>query len=256
MMRVRDIKTDPALSGIFAIQKEILTAIIQSIKESGYDKAEPIVIWKGRNIVVDGHTRLQAAREAGIVEVPVEEKEFATLEEAKRYSYKRQAERRNLSQAEIFAAATELQNKTERDGTGRASELLAKELGISPATIQHARSVSAAATPEIIDKVKQNKLTINQAYKEIKKDKHIKAKSDFEYVKISIHKTNLRIAEQNSMIKEIFNTVFSTILDFKRNGKISTELYQDITELLKPLTGKVIEDTMAESDTTGVSIEL
>jgi hypothetical protein len=149
---------------MFAIRVETLASIIASMKESGYDKSQPLVLWKGKGMVVDGHTRLQAAREAGITEIPTEEKEFASLEDAKLYAYRRQAERRNLTPAEILAAAMELQPKDARDGAGRASEILARNLGVSPSTVKHAQAVAHEASPEIIDEVKRNHMTINRAY--------------------------------------------------------------------------------------------
>jgi ParB family chromosome partitioning protein len=180
LKRVSEIKTDPRLAGMFAIGAETLAAIIKSIRESGYDKSQPRVLWKGEGVVVDGHTRLQAAREAGIVEIPVVEKEFASLEDAKLYAYRRQAERRNLTPAEILAAATELQHKDSRDGTGRATEILAKNLGISPSTIKHAQTVAHEAPAEIIDEVKKNRMTIDKAYRltKGKHDKPVKAKPE------------------------------------------------------------------------------
>jgi ParB-like chromosome segregation protein Spo0J len=179
MKRVSEIKTDPRLAGMFAVRAETLAAIIKSMRESGYDKSQPLVLWKGEGVVVDGHTRLQAALEAGIAEIPVEEKEFTSLEDAKLYAYRRQAERRNLTPAEILAAATELQHKDSRDGTGRASEILAKNLGISPSTVKHARTVAHEASPEIIDEVKRNQMTIDRAYRLTKgKDKPVKAKQE------------------------------------------------------------------------------
>jgi ParB-like chromosome segregation protein Spo0J len=130
--------------------------------------------------VVDGHTRLKAAIEAGIPEIPVEEKEFAALEDAKLYACRRQAERRNLTPAEILAAAAELKHKDSRDGTGRASEILAKNLGISPTTVKHAQVVAQEAPAEIIDEVKNNRMTINRAYRLAKRkpDKPAKAKPE------------------------------------------------------------------------------
>jgi ParB family chromosome partitioning protein len=168
LRRTPEIKTDPELSGMFAIKPEILTAIIKSIQESGYDRSQPLVLWKERGVVVDGHTRLQAAVEAGISEIPVVEKEFASLADAKLYAYRRQAERRNLTPAEILAAAAALQPRDSRDGTGRASEILAKTLGVSPSTVKHAQTVAHEAPPEIIDEVKSNNITIDKAYRLIK----------------------------------------------------------------------------------------
>jgi ParB/RepB/Spo0J family partition protein len=165
MKRVSEITTDPRLAGMFAIKAEILASIVTSMREAGYDKSQPLVVWKEQGAVVDGHTRLQAASEAGITEIPVVEKEFASLEDAKLYAWRRQAERRNLTPAEILAAATELQHKDSRDGTGRASEILAKNLGVSPSTVKHAQAVAQEAPPEIIDEVKKNQMTINKAYR-------------------------------------------------------------------------------------------
>ncbi|MDR2052801.1 MAG: hypothetical protein LBP80_05235 [Treponema sp.] len=164
MKRVSEIKTDPLLGGMFAVKAEILAAIVKSMRESGYDKSQPVVLWKGKDLVVDGHTRLEAAREAGIGEIPVEEKEFDRIEDAKLYAYRRQAERRNLSPAEILGAAAELRNKDTRDGSGRASEILAGELGLSPSTVKHAKAVAGEAPPEIIEEVKKNRMSINKAY--------------------------------------------------------------------------------------------
>jgi ParB family chromosome partitioning protein len=164
MKRVSEIKTDPRLGGMFAIKAEILAAIVKSMRESGYDKSQPIVLWKGKDLVVDGHTRLLAAREAGLGEIPVEEKDFDRIDDAKLYAYKRQAERRNLTASEILAAATELRNKDTRDGSGRSSEILARELGLSPSTVKHAKAVAGEAPPEIIEEVKKNRMSINRAY--------------------------------------------------------------------------------------------
>jgi hypothetical protein len=107
----------------------------------------------------------QAAKEAEIGEIPVEEKEFESIEEAKLYAYKRQAERRNLTASEILAASMALRNKEARDGTGRASEILARGMGISPSTVKHAKAVAKEGSPEIIEQVKKNRMSIDKAYR-------------------------------------------------------------------------------------------
>jgi ParB family chromosome partitioning protein len=168
MMRTTDIQTDPELASLFHINEETLEEITQSMKESGYDRAEPLVLWRGRNTVVDGHTRLQAALAAGIFEVPVEEKSFEDMNEAQWYAFRRQADRRNLTQAEIYKAATELQAKLSRDGTGRAAELLAKRLNVSASTLEHARVVEARADEQTIAAVKSGDMSINQAYRQVR----------------------------------------------------------------------------------------
>jgi ParB family chromosome partitioning protein len=237
MTRTSEIQTDPVLEKIFAIKEETLQAIINSMKESGYDKAEPVVIWKGKNIVVDGHTRLKAAIVAGIAEIPVEEKEFASLDEAKQYTKKRQIDRRNLNQSEIYEAAAELSNKEGRDGSGRAAEILANELGISAATVHHARAVAASEMPEVIDQVKQTKLSINQAYKLTRKKTPKPEDGEFEKVQIRIHTSSMHIITNDHAGKEAFKELLSRLHALETTGKITGAVYQDTAELLRPILG-------------------
>jgi ParB family chromosome partitioning protein len=171
MLGLDHISTDPELEGLFSIDEEILAEIIQSINDNGYDRAEPVVVWKGRGVVVDGHTRLKAAAEAGLTEIPVVEKEFEDLNEAKWYAFRRQADRRNLTQAEIFRAATELEFRLSRDGSGRAAELLAKRLGVSRSMIARARSVAARASDEVKTAVIAGELSVYQAYETVRERK-------------------------------------------------------------------------------------
>jgi ParB-like chromosome segregation protein Spo0J len=263
MMRTGEIRTDPALEGIFTIQEETVQAITKSMRESGYDKAEPIVVWKGKAVVVDGHTRLKAAIEAGIPEIPVEEKEFASLEEARRYTKKRQIDRRNLSQKEIYEAAAELRNKHERDGSGRAAELLAKELGISAATVHHARKVAASAPPEVIDQVKQNTMSINQAYLLTKKKTPRGVPAEYENVRVKIHTSSIETVTSSPALQEAFRELLSYLYHAERSGGIPAQVYQDTAALLKPLLGDDFlqnpgaEDSNGpgETETAGVPVE-
>jgi ParB family chromosome partitioning protein len=171
MMRVSEIEEDPEISNMFQVHEDVFQAILESMREKGYDQAEPLVIWKGKKIVVDGRTRLRAARAAELTEVPVVEREFETLNDAKFYCYKRQADRRNLTQAEIFTVAAELGLKVNRDGNGRGAESLAKELGVSQSVIEKARTVAKHAPEEDIEAVKNNEMSINKAYERLRQSK-------------------------------------------------------------------------------------
>ncbi|MDR2509297.1 MAG: ParB/RepB/Spo0J family partition protein, partial [Spirochaetaceae bacterium] len=132
-MRVEDILIDPLISQAFIYKRQILDEVCRSIRENGYDKSQPIAIWKGANIVVDGHTRLEAAKEAGLTEVPVAEMEFAGKEEAILYTFERQLLRRNLTQAEILTAVEMMPERKAKNGEGRAADDLAGKLGVSAA---------------------------------------------------------------------------------------------------------------------------
>lgn len=171
MMRVSEIEEDPEISNMFQVHDDVFQAILKSMREKGFDQAEPLVIWKGKKIVVDGRTRLRAAKEAEILEVPVVERDFETLDEAKFYCYKRQADRRNLTQAEIFTVASELGLKVNHDGNGRSAENLAKEMGVSRSVIDKARTVAKHGSEEDIEAVKKNEISINKAYENLRKSK-------------------------------------------------------------------------------------
>jgi ParB family chromosome partitioning protein len=235
MMRTSEIKTDPVLERIFAIKEETLQAIIKSMKEAGYDKAEPVVIWKGKNIMVDGHTRLKAAIAAGITEIPAEEKDFASIGEAKEYTRKRQINRRNLNQSEIYEAASGLQNKGERDGSGRAAEILAKELGISATTVHHAKAVAASAPPEVIERIKHNTMSINQAYNLTRKKTPKPESGEFEKIQARIHKSSIQFIAASLPAQEAFKELVLSLWDLEKNEKLSVPVYQDMMALLKPL---------------------
>jgi ParB family chromosome partitioning protein len=161
--RPQDITFDPDLD-IFNINDELVETIAQAMREKGYDKSQPVVVWKGRGCVVDGRTRLKAALAAELPELPVVEKEFDSLEEAIQYAYRRQAERRNLSQGEILEAAIRLGIKERRDGTGKGREKLAKDLGVSESTIKRARTVAKRGSDDDLKAIKKGEKTINQVY--------------------------------------------------------------------------------------------
>jgi ParB-like chromosome segregation protein Spo0J len=170
MMRPEEIKIDPEIAGIFRIKEETVAEIVRSIKENDYDKSQPLVIWKGQNILVDGHTRLAAVNRLEMEEVPVVEKEFEDREDAILYTFDRQVLRRNLEPGEILAAAMLLKQRKEKDGNGRAAEQLAKRLGVGVVTIYHARKVGAEAPEADIKAVQKGEKTIGEVYEKLKKN--------------------------------------------------------------------------------------
>jgi ParB family chromosome partitioning protein len=145
--------------------------IVENIKKNGYDKSQPVVLWKGNNTLLDGHTRLSAAKVAGLDEIPAIEMEFESFADAILYTFERQVIRRNLTSAEILIAAGTLQERKSRDGKGRAAEQLAERLGVSAATIYQAKKILAEAPEELIEEVRSGKKPINTGYNEIAKPK-------------------------------------------------------------------------------------
>jgi ParB family chromosome partitioning protein len=165
--RITDIVIDPEVSKVFKINDKIFDEISQKMRASGYDKSQPVVIWKGENILLDGHTRLAAAKELELAEIPAVEMEFENREDALLYTFERQAVRRNLSSAEILAAAQMIHGRKEKDGKGRAAEQLAGRLGVSPATIYQARKIMMEAPEEDLKAVQAGEKSIKSVYTKI-----------------------------------------------------------------------------------------
>jgi ParB-like chromosome segregation protein Spo0J len=162
-MRPQDIAVNPELD-IFEIDGALIEDITQSIREKGYDISQPLVLWKGQGCVVDGRSRLKAALAAELPEIPVVEREFENLEAAVKYAFRRQAERRNLTQGEILEASIRLGIKDYRDGKGRSGEWLARSLGVSESTIKRSRAVAKHGSEEDHKAIKKGEKTINQVY--------------------------------------------------------------------------------------------
>lgn len=173
--RVADIVIDPVISKVFAIRKKTLEDVARKIRENGYDKSQPVVVWKGKNILLDGHTRLEAAKELGLEEIPAAELEFESMEDALLYTFERQALRRNLTPAEILNAARLMEQKKKRDGKGRAAEQMAEHLGVSAATMYSAKKILKEAAPEAVEAVRKGERSIRSVYSEIT-EKNRKAK--------------------------------------------------------------------------------
>jgi hypothetical protein len=65
-MRIDQIKTREPFSELFPVEDRIIEALRRDMEIRGYDKSQPIVIWDQEGVVVDGHTRLKAAKLAGM----------------------------------------------------------------------------------------------------------------------------------------------------------------------------------------------
>jgi hypothetical protein len=103
---IDSLKMTPPFESLFPVDtetyKQTFSMVYVNIDLMGFDKTQPIIVWKGKNIVIDGHTRLRAARQKGIKEVWVIEKEFLNDDDAIQYAVHLQRDRRKLTDADIL----------------------------------------------------------------------------------------------------------------------------------------------------------
>ncbi len=184
LVNTDSLRTAAPFKNLFPIREDILNKIAEDMKQHGFDRAHPIAVWSGHNLtVVDGHTRLLAAIKLGFPQVPVVLKKFANEEKALEYAIDSQANRRNLTDAELMKCLSLLDRRRKvgrpRKGdatTGKSAEQTAMLLGTSRGTVEKIRSIIDHAPEEIKDAVRSGNLTINKAYvitmEKVKTDKY------------------------------------------------------------------------------------
>ena len=169
-LQVSELRIQDPFASIFPIGSDTLDSIQRSMEKNGFDPVFPILVWEKDNIVVDGHTRLAAAKAIGIEEVPVLFKSFETQDDAVLYSFHIQRNRRNMADDDILRCLELLdtihagtQTKTRKE----TNESRARELGISPHKVDKARKVMEHGTDEIRESVNAGEKSIHKAFQEV-----------------------------------------------------------------------------------------
>jgi hypothetical protein len=135
---------------------------------------EKIILWN--NYIIDGHNRYNIAKQWNL-EFETESKSFSS-ELTDGWKYKLQQRKKeiltkkheNERQKRRVSNVDTLEKKAE---SGRTRKEIAKSLNWSTGKVAMADVVFKKATPEIEEKVLKNEITINQAYKKIKKEEKV-----------------------------------------------------------------------------------
>ncbi len=137
-------------------------SLIPALSPEEYDQLErnilqdsivhdPIIVWAGKNIVVDGHNRYSILKEHPEIPFSVFEKEFSGEDEVIIWICHNQIGRRNLTEAQkddMIATAYQAQMRIMQNRTsgkfatdekpGRTREKIADEFGIAPRSVDRA----------------------------------------------------------------------------------------------------------------------
>lgn len=168
---IASIRCAEPFQSLFPIDMPTLGKISDHMKANGFDVACPLIIWSEGNVLIDGHTRLLAARECGISSVPVIKKHFASEDAAVEYAIHCQRDRRNLSDADVLRWVAELDRRKARGGDRRSAEAKSKTSDEVIDPDPHKRT-SSAATADLIgvsrSKVDRSRLVLSHAPEDIK----------------------------------------------------------------------------------------
>ena len=201
------VNTASPFKDLFQVRPTDLANVEADMKANGYDSAHPVIIWAGHNMtVIDGHTRLAAAKKLMFPQIPAIIKNFKDEAEALEYAIKTQRNRRNLTDAELLNCLTELDKRKKkgpaksiasRDAIpGKSAEQTATLLGVSQAKIERLRAVNDHATDEVKEAVKSGKMSVNKAY-----NKTMVARRQGEYRSDSERRTDMHFAVKKGVPK-------------------------------------------------------
>lgn len=207
------LRTAEPFNVLFPIKPHTLDAVTASMRVIGFDDAEPIVTWN--RVVIDGHTRLEAAKAALLSHVSIVERDFQDEDEALEYAIRRQRDRRNMTDADILRCVgvlDERRTKAEAGAMrgqlasndassipeGKSAKKTAELLGTSESKVERARQVLDHAPEETKEAVLSGETSINAAATKIREDRKPKPKPEPKPVKVDsaeVERLTARIAE-------------------------------------------------------------
>ena len=173
-LKIKDIVLIPEFQKLLVMEEDVLEKMKQSMKEEGFKSGHEIHIWKrGKEyILIDGHTRKCAWESLGNKTIPCIIHNFENIEEAKTFAIKEQINRRNLSGQALLDAVANFNFEKGKGHTsgekGKASEIIAKQIGVSTKTVEKTRVVLKEATPEQLEAIKKDELSMNQVFNQIR----------------------------------------------------------------------------------------
>ena len=184
----KSLRVEPPFSTLFPITPAIKASIVGSMREHGYDPSKPVNVWKGQNLLIDGHTRREAAIECEAATIPVCYHEFADEDEALKYAIANQRDRRNLTDTDLLrlieAVDTRKRHGAEPGGRGNrhtssktshevllepSSAQTARLVGTSKSKVERARVIldEAKSNPTIKEEILSGKKTINMGSRQV-----------------------------------------------------------------------------------------
>ena len=176
-LKIKDIVLIPEFQKLLVMEADVLEKMRESMREEGFKPGHEIHIWKrGKEyILIDGHTRKCSWESLGNKTIPCIIHNFADIEEAKTFAIKEQINRRNLSGQALLDAVANFNFEKGKGNVvgekGKASEIIAKQIGVSAKTVEKTRLVLKEASPEQLEAIKKDEISMNQVYKQIQDKK-------------------------------------------------------------------------------------
>lgn len=179
--RIADIEVRAPFKELFPVDPVTLAAISESIQQNGFDGSKPLDLWG--TVLVDGHTRLQAAVACGLETVETFSHEFPDEDAALEYAIRNQRDRRNMTAGDILRCVAALDQRKTVNGRppktvsrdtvslGPSANHTAELLGVSPATVNRARVINDHASPATKQAVETGEMSLLAAAQKTRAEK-------------------------------------------------------------------------------------
>lgn len=226
-----------------SMSEDEFEALLNSMKERGYDKAFPIITDE-TDTILDGHHRYKASNQLKITPEVFQRKGFKDNFEKMDFiwlcSLRRnlnlwqkaeQAKKKEALEAQKAKARQGGKGipKTESspigDNAGRTEEILAKQVGIGQGTLQRAFKIMEEASEEVKKKLGSGEWSVNYAYNgynaigKAPQDKQAILKEQFENEELMAPQITKLIEESQKAVELLGNTSEKIQKDFEEKYK-------------------------------------
>lgn len=209
IIAVEKIEEHEEFKALYSIDENLLQRITEDMKQNKFDASQPVHLWITTDdsgtehfYLIDGYTRIKAAKQAGLSTVPYFEHHFESFDEAHRYALHLQIDRRNLDGSALLKNIELLMGSDYvKNLPGNKNAAVGEMLGVSEKTIERANFVEKNATEEQLAAIEADKATVNATFNDIKKQHFLN--------KNATDEQKSRIENGEATLDEIFDEIKS-----------------------------------------------
>lgn len=245
IIAIEKIEEHERFKELYSIDEDLLNRIADDMRENKFDASQPVHLWITSDddgtehfYLIDGYTRITAARLAGLVTVPYFEHHFDSFEEAHRYALHLQVDRRNLSGMDLLKNIEELMGSDYiQNMKGNKNAIVGEMLGVSEKTVERANFVEKNASDEQKAEIESGEATINATYNNLKKQEFVEKNASDEQKE--------RIESGNATVEEIYDEIKEEQKSRKSDRHVSVEgdsasdidAFDDLSDALEDTSG-------------------
>lgn len=176
IISIEKIEEHEKFKALYSIDENLLQRITEDMKTNKFDASQPVHLWITAGdggtehfYLIDGYTRIKAAKLAGLSTVPYFEHHFESFDEAHRYALHLQIDRRNLEGADLLRNIELLMgSEYVKNLPGNKNAAIGEMLGVSEKTVERANFVKNNATEEQLAAIESKEATVNATFNDIK----------------------------------------------------------------------------------------